>query len=437
MRNFTLITGFLLLLQFCLIPATTAIADIEKNSEATAFDIAGTIKALRREILPSDDTSVPIKIRPLLTKLKHQLRDLISTSLNVYPADYENLENVGKVILEELQRQGISIGKRTVSVVKLGSVDVPDNIDDGYMYGDINQVVVRRVINHPDLIAATTTIDVVCGDDTSLYIFKRINEKWKLVIAQEASDYELVSDAQGRFSYSISPPSDNSEFFVVTKSTTPWCTSAWKSIRYQVLRQGVTPYQPIKILNQKDGIYVGNENYGYISILPTGFTIEFEGDNWLGSTNPGHLTRNHVKSYQLVGDKIQKIQPFAREPENFLDEWFNLSWDEASKWVQGSALNSLRSLHTIIRNDRSGEDKHIFENSVFSPPACEVKPDQWQVGIKFSPYDKSELLTAGVPKELYFTIIRKDDDFFVKEVSKTRQQLCRDNKKLKGSNLHY
>lgn len=423
MRNFTLITGFLLLLQFCLIPATTAIADNEKNSETTAFDIAATIKALRHEILPSDDPSVPVKIRPLLTKLKHQLRDLISTSLNVSPADYENLENVGKVILEELQKQGISIGKRTVSVVKLGSVDVPDNIEDGYTYGDINQVVVRRVINHPDLIAATTTIGVVCGDDTSLYIFKRINEKWKLVIAQEASDYELVSRAQGRFSYSISPPSDNGEFFVVTKSITPWCTSAWRSIHYQVLRQGVTPYQPIKILNQEDGIFLGDEPYGSISILPTGFTIEFEDSDWLG-----RFTRNHVKSYQLVGDKIQKIQPFAREPENFLDEWFNLSWDEASKWVQGSALKSLRSLHTIIRNDRSGADRRISESSVFTPPACEVKPDQWQVGIKFSPYDESKLLPAGVPKELYFTIIRKDDDFFVKEVSKTRQQLCRDKK---------
>jgi hypothetical protein len=414
MGKWMLTIRFLFLFQFGLIPTFGAATAIEKGNEATTLDITGTVKALRQFRLAGDDPSIPVKIRPLLTTLKHQLRDLISLTLNKYGAESKSLENVRKALLSELEKQGVAFERPDVVVVE------PDYVDHGYTYGDIHQIVIQKLADHPDLITATTTVGVCCGNDTSLYVYKRINEDWKLVIAQEANDYEDVGGAQGSFSYAVSPPSDDSQFYVVTKDVNPWCTSNWQAIRYQVLRQGPAPYQPRVLLKQSDSIYLGNLSEGSISILPTGFAIEFDGGQRLDT---GVLIRRHVVSYQVSGDRVQRVPPFAREPESFLDEWFDLPWEEASKWTHSRTLVPLRKWHERLFAERSGKGT-LFTGFVFNPPACQIKNGQWQIGIEFSPYKEHGKLPPGIPKAIYFTVISKGNTYFLKSVSRSGLRKC-------------
>jgi hypothetical protein len=55
-----------------------------------------------------------------------------------------------------------------------------------------------------------------------------------------------------------------------------------------------------------------------------------------------------------------------------------------------------------------------------------VKPGQWQVGIEFTPYEEEGgSLPVGMSKELYFTIVRKDRNYFLQGVSRSSLPRCR------------
>jgi hypothetical protein len=402
--------------QFGFSTAAEAGPSSQKAGERVGIDIVGTIKALRQVRLPGDDPSVPVKIRPLLTTLKHQLRDLISMTLNSYTTKSDNLENVRKALLSELEEQGITFERPDVVVVG------PDYVDHGYTYGDIYQIAVHKITDHPELLAATTTIGVCCGSDTSLYIYERFDEEWKLLIAQEANDYEDVSGAQGRFDYAVSAPSSGGEFFLVSKNVNPWCSSNWQAIRYQVMRPGQAPYEPKVLMKQSDTIFLGNYRDGEISILPNGFTIQFDGGQMLDS---GVLVRNHVVSYQVHEDEVQRVPPFADKPEGFLDEWFGLPWEQAAKWVHSSsALDLLREWHERLFVGRHGKDAAFFTEFVFDPPACQIKNGQWQIGLEFNPYKENGQLPTGMLRKVFFTVVSKSNAYFLKDVLRSGLRKC-------------
>lgn len=409
MNRWPVIIGVLLICQFIF-------ADSAKASEPFSIDIAGTVAELRNCRVADGETSIPTEIRPLLTVLKHQLRDLISVTINSHVSESKSLEGLRNAISDELEKQGIHSEIRDIVVI------VPDSANDSYTYGDIYQIAIHKVDGQPDLIAATTTIGVCCGDDTSLYIYQQTNEGWKLVVAQEANDYEEVSGAHGSFGFAISPSSKAGQFFVVTKNVNPWCVSNWQSIRYEVLRPGMDPYEPKVLLKQSHTIFLGNFSIGVIDIKPTGFTIQFEGRQRLSTSI---LTRRHVVSYQVQGEQVRRVPPFADGPEGFLDEWFDLPWEEASKWIDSSAAASLRALHARFRLDRTEGDSAFDTEFAFDPPTCRIGPGQWQVGIDFTPSEEGGLLPKGMSRKMYFTIIQKNENYILKGVSRSSLPKCR------------
>jgi hypothetical protein len=416
-NKWTILLAFISLFQFGFGTTTEAAGNsVQKCAEITGnhIDVARTVKALRKIRTDSGETTIPPAARPLLTS-QHQLRELISKTLNSDGNRSKTPDLIRKAILSELRKQGITFVKPETTIID------KDYVDPGYTYGEIYKVAVETIPHHPDLIAATTTIGVCRGTDTSLYIFEKKKQQWELIMAQEANDYEKVSGTQGSFQYVVSPLSETGQFFVVTKNVSPWCTSNWQIIRYSVFRAGPTPYQPIKTLQQEDTIFLGNED-GIITLLPDGFNIEFEGNQ---SLDTGVLIRRHVLTYKVKGDQVLRVPPFATEPEGFLDEWFDLPWEEASKWIEPSASPvDFNEWHQRFHAERSGEEIRFSTNFVFDPPACQVTEGQWQVGIEFSPETKVGSLPDGMPSEAYFTIILKDGAYFLKSISASSLPKC-------------
>jgi hypothetical protein len=269
-------------------------------------------------------------------------------------------------------------------------------------------------VDHDDLIAATVSIGICCGDDTSFYLFRKIDTRWELIMAQEAGEYNEVSGAQGRLHYAVSPTSGPDGFFVVTTSVTPWCTSNWQRIRYRVLREGPDPYQPKVLLDREESIYLGNENDGVTSVEPNAFRVDFESTQWL---DMGELTRNHTAAYRVEGDRVTRIPPLASAPEGFLDEWIDLPWEEARKWVAPPDPDRLREWHETLRTDRGREDREFYTSFLFEPPSCEVRGGLWEIGIEFGPFNEGKPLPSGVPKEAYFTVVEKDEAYYLQGVS--------------------
>ena len=371
-------------------------------------DIAKTVEALKQIKM---ETTVPEAARLLLTTLKHQLRDLIQNSLKTT----NDAANAQTSVINELKKQK-ALGENKANINKADD-------DTSYIYGDIIDISIKAVDNHPDMIAATTTIGVCCGRDTSLYLFKKSGLDWNLILAQESNGYAEVSGAQDNFAYAVSPTYHQQNFFIVIKNVTPTCIGSWLQIRYMALRPGTTAYGPKVLLKQSEISWLGDETDESITIKPSGFTIGFIGEQEL---NIAGATRKHVVAYKVDGDQVTRIAPLAKEPEGFLDEWFNLPWSDASKWIAGTELADISNWHARMHTERSDpESDHFHSEFIYSPPACRISDKQWQIGIEFHAW-KGKSLPLGMPEKAYFTVAQNDNgDYVIKDVAKTGARKCR------------
>ncbi|MGH9760149.1 MAG: hypothetical protein ACREAC_04810, partial [Blastocatellia bacterium] len=122
------------------------------------------------------DTEVPMPVRELMPSLKHQLRDLIALTLEsdpgIGPAEFK------AKVLSELASIAITVGET--------ESEKADYRSDAcrFGYGAIHDIEVAQPNDDRDLIAVTTSLGVVCGEDTSLYLFERRRNVWKLVISR-------------------------------------------------------------------------------------------------------------------------------------------------------------------------------------------------------------------------------------------------------------
>jgi hypothetical protein len=268
--------------------------------------IAQTVTSLRA-IKADVFTPLPAAARPLLTRLKHQLRDLILTTLNAPGAQQQTSLRLRASILTRLKRAGVQIEEPQDEIIDNGS------LEQEYVYGDIHQVAVFRPAQHPDLIAVTTTIGICCGEDTSLYLFKKQGARWWLALAQEANNYAEISGAQAWFQYALSPPDRHGNFFVVTANVNPWCTSNWQGLRYQVMRLGRSAEQPRIILKREAIIYLGVDPPVYrLKVAANRFSLKFYTEADYKNLSRGSTTQRAVLRYAVDGDQVKRVPPTAQ-----------------------------------------------------------------------------------------------------------------------------
>ena len=260
--------------------------------------IAQTVAYLHR-IKAADDRDIPLAARPLLTDLKHQMRDLIVETISALGTESPSAESLRRTLWEQLTIHGVAIEQP-----KEGT-GAEDFTESGYALGDVFDIQVQRPAGHPDLIVVTTTLEIPCGRDTSLYVVQKRDQLWTLVLAQEANEYENVSGAQGRFRYAISPADAKNDFFIVTANVNPWCTSNWQALRYSVVRIGATAYQPWVLAAGEETIYLGATPPYRLEVGKKWFSITFEGNSNQADIANGINSRKHVVKYVIQRERAR------------------------------------------------------------------------------------------------------------------------------------
>ncbi len=240
--------------------------------------ITETVGSLRRIHTDAMDTDIPVAAKPLLTTLKHQLRDLIANRLR-----FEKRQ----VSTQQLQARAIvDLSDLGLIVDEEGSFFDASEVEKGYSYGDIESITVARPHDCFDLIAVTTTLGVCCGEDTSLYLFKYEDGAWRLDLADEKNDYDRIDVARRLFEFGVSWLDENHDIFVVTASVNSWCSSNWQSITFRVLRPGQEPYEPRVLLSRSQTIYLGAADPPYrLEVDDSDFTLKFWGDKYEDSVS--------------------------------------------------------------------------------------------------------------------------------------------------------
>lgn len=283
-----------------LAPGTVAMT-VTCSDQLQIDTIAGTVARLH-QIKAVDDGEVPSAARPLLTSLKHQLRDLISESIIGQSNESQSPASLRRTLWDQLTARGVTIEQSR------DGDGAEDFRESTHSLGDVYDIDVQRPAEHHDLITVTTTLAIPCGRDASLYVFQRKDNKWILVLAQEANDYENISGAQGLFHYAISSADTNDNFFVVTVNVNPWCTSNWQAIRYTALRIGATAYQPWLLAAGEETIYLGVEPPIYrLEVGKKWFSISFEGNSSNADIANGINSRKHVVKYSIQEERARRV----------------------------------------------------------------------------------------------------------------------------------
>ena len=414
--------------------------------KAVAAQAARTQAALRNFKTDWMDTFIPDGAAPLITSLKHQLRDVILNVLNARSPEPVSPDVAQSIVLSSLASQG-------VKVEQPHSTDLaPAPGEHEYVYGDIYEVTVRQPTSDPDLLAITTTLGVCCGDDTSLYLVRRQGQRWALIIADEADGYTEVNGAQGNFQYYVAEPDAEGNFFLVTAGITPWCTSNWQELRYKVTRPGSDARTPRVLMTAKDVIYLQDDPIFELSGDPTGFSLRFQAGY---SLDPGVFARDHILRYQVQGNQTLRVNPVAGSARDFLDEWINMPWEEAKRWSDPSTCVEQRHWHAFLHDNKCwSTDGLSFVQPCESAASGhgDANPTEWQIGVDISPAG-SDVTDAGdpsginsadsadsiqprraaplqelcvnLPSTLFFTITRNADGFMMEQIASLRPPGCR------------
>jgi hypothetical protein len=358
--------------------------------------IAETLKRLRA--IKTDDftTEVPPVAKTLLVQLKHQLRDLVLDLLNTPSGQRLSAGGLRAKAVSRLGAMGVRIGApRTDRFYQ-------------YLYGDIIDLKLDRLPQHPDLLALTTAVSIRCGEDNSFYLFRRQGASWSVLLADEADNYKEISGGQGQFGYAVAPPDARGQFFVVTVNINPWCSSNWQSIRYKVLRPGADAEHPRVVMRGEEGIFLGVEPRYALSVKRDGLTLTFTGEQHLDG---GLLTRRYIENFTVDETSAKRIAPLAARPEDFLDEWVQLPWSAAARWSEPGARSELKRWHEKLQKT------NYFSELLFVQPC---RRGEWQIGALIEERNSS----ASLPSKLFVNIARRHRSFLLRNVSSERPAGC-------------
>lgn len=373
------------------------------QSSSRISTINETLKSLKAIKLPSEQRrwgEVPDDARTLLTELKQELREVLSDAVASQRGTEADPRGMSANLLKQLRRSGIEVKPQ----------------DCHQAYGCIVQLGFQQPSAFPDLLVATTVVTAYCARDASLYIFERKGAQYELALSLESDDYAQTTGAQNQLRYAVlASPDADGRWSVVTTYVEAACASSsvWRRIRLRVLRPSGIPDRPEVQLNEMDEAKLPDEN-GY-SLLAGGdtFTLTYNGSMILDA---GIDSRKHVEKYRITASGIARVPPIALLPQDFVDEWIQLPWSQASVWNKSPDVARIQQWHDRIR---SAKVSAVYSKFDFVQQ-CGEGASNWQVALAIT-------LAGGVKsmsEDVYFAISKDGDSFFITDVRSVRPQGC-------------
>jgi hypothetical protein len=399
--KFIVVTGFLLLFSSISFaqPKAGSCSQDEVNRKAAELQLVRQ-RLLGLSIGDGLQTDVSPQAQAAIASMKDALGNFINVYLRCVP-----LQPDAAKVSKELSSLGQAF---SLPPGVLSSEQIP--ADFGKFGFELSFDV--KVIEKPRLIGVAANFSIECGSDTVLLIFSRSEDLWKEALRWQKKPYKRVDGGTIAFDFGISPPDGAGQWFVVTHDVAPWCSSTWSAIRYDVLRPTTDPLRPKVLLSSSDGMWWGNEDFGTLTVEKDDFDLRFHSS----SIDGGVHNRVWIRHYSVVGDTVQRTQPVAVSPRDFVDEWLISPWRQASQWSSKAAAQPLSHAHRVLaRKVRSGSGLLEFD----SIQRCSDSSNHYQVeiGEEFGPEYKDA-------RSFYFQVLGKDK-FTMARVSEKPDPGCK------------
>jgi hypothetical protein len=282
--------------------------------------------------LEADGTSVPPPASRAIERVKDRLRDFVRAEMACAAASPDVEALAGAMAARS--------GFFTFAAPGHRAPEPPDR------HGGALGFEVRRVEFHSDMLAVVATLGIKCGSDSMLMLYRRSGRAWRELMVRRAAPYSEVSGGWQDLRFAVSPADAQGKWFIATASTTPWCTSAWQGLPYELARPGPAPDRPNVFFRGKNTIYLGNEDDLLVQAERDAFEIRHDGS----SLDPEILIRRHVRRYAVAGESVTRVQPVAESVRDFVDEWIAAEWGEAQAWSGGNP--ALAAAHSSLQAAR-------------------------------------------------------------------------------------
>lgn len=209
---------------------------------------------------------------------------------------------------------------------------------DASAYGGDLVVNVQRTTTSPAMLLVQWGFGIECGDDNLLLAYVFRDGSWQPLMRWQSKDYDTISGAYGdSFTYTALPgPTPRLAVF----HGTPWCTSRWSGFGLDVLEPGKSVDAPHVLFHHGDG-YVRGDFETVLKPRPDGFELRVE----IGMRDMDVMTRTGIFRYKIDGNQVTRVQPVSMNGRDFVDQWLQSKWPEASAWSDPQALPALEQAH--------------------------------------------------------------------------------------------
>lgn len=359
-----------------------------------------TIQKLRAIDVPNSqdsDSGPPLKVPSLLKQLNQELRALIIDDLN---DQARNTLPTEEEVFDQLRAAGWK--------------ELPSN--KWTAYGEIRKVKFDLKTDYdPAVLIASTQLWLPCGStdpDSAIYVFRGMSRRWELVLSTD-SDFDPFGDAdEGGLQYAISPPDSKGHWFLALAQLPPSCRGTRNVLLYKVLRQGINADNPTVLVTHREVIDPGFRPPFRLAVQDDWFAVTEGKERALGRGSGVRILR-----YAVESNKIRRIAPLALAPEDFFDEWAQLSWDDAQQWAAESSKGNLKKWHSKLNS--LGKNSAEIE----SLQHCSGSGDTdgtWLIELAVD----SQSDPSMEDKKVYVQVAKKNNIFLINNIQETLPSGC-------------
>lgn len=304
-----------------------------ENALGAASAIASTVAALSGVDVEVDGlgaSAVPEAARPLLARLRVQLRQLSEHALREAEGDPKQAE-----------------AKTTATLTAAGVTLRPASPGWGSIFG----VRIVEPPQHPQLRIITTTWSVPCGEDSGLYVYRGAGARWARVLSRESEQPERTAAGNG-LKYALIGGAQGEGWALASASTAASCRSFWRPLTLRIQREARLSESELLAEHTSPAYF------------PAGFTLApFDNGiqlGWHGDLRfaPWYLrTGAESVRYLLDETSAQQVPPLAGDPESIALDWLDLPSSEAARWLCAEAraeAERVLALHPRLHNELPG-----------------------------------------------------------------------------------
>ncbi|MBV9884451.1 MAG: hypothetical protein JO276_15690 [Sphingomonadaceae bacterium] len=316
-------------------PAHAAVSGCAQSEARLGAEVRAARAALMRIPVGDMDEAVPPAASAAIETVKNRIVAFVTGTMRCVAPNAS---------AADVRRLLASRGDAFVDPSHYSADNYPNLHGDGLAYE------VARPAGHPGLLAVMARLQIECGDDGVFMLFEhaRGGSGWRLLILRRSPPYQGIEGAYGDFQFAVSPPDGQGRWYLATSHVPPWCTSAWRSLDYDLSRPGPAPELPHIFFSRNVRNYLGNDRGGAIRAEPNLFQVRHDGS----IANTDILIRPHLATYAVLGDSVRRIQPAAPNARDFADEWVDTDWSEAGAWsgADPTIREAHRQLHAQGQN---------------------------------------------------------------------------------------